>query len=357
VLLYPFWLLGRFYQGFFSPLFGRNRLSEPDMLRFMLRLPGFAADLFAGALIVRVLRQRRSLQFRSVLFATVAYLFNPALIFDSAYWGQTAAIHTLFMLLSLIAIEREAGAWAGAMIPAAILTKPQALAIAPLVFLLAWREGRLVRFSTGAAVATLLITAPFVAAGGFGDVVGQYRSTTKFSPFIAANAHNFWWFISGGHGGIRDTDSLGLMTFRAIGLLLFTCATLMSLAIVWRDRRMLFRAAAYQSLAFFMPNTQIHENHLLPMFAPLAIAAALDGHGWRIYGAFALTAVANMALHDPDLLTRFGYSAQEIAYGPPALALFRWFDAAIQMFLFFVFTWQLAVSLLRSFRRTPSTVA
>ena len=150
VLLYPFWLLGRFYQGFFSPLFGRNRLSEPDMLRFMLRLPGFAADLFAGALIVRVLRQRRSLQFRSVLFATVAYLFNPALIFDSAYWGQTAAIHTLFMLLSLIAIEREAGAWAGAMIPAAILTKPQALAIAPLVFLLAWREGRLVRFSTGA---------------------------------------------------------------------------------------------------------------------------------------------------------------------------------------------------------------
>ncbi len=60
VLLYPFWLLGWLYEQLISPLFGRTRLGDPDMLRFMLRLPGLAADLLAGAFIFRVLWKRGS---------------------------------------------------------------------------------------------------------------------------------------------------------------------------------------------------------------------------------------------------------------------------------------------------------
>jgi hypothetical protein len=348
LLLYPFWLLGRFYQAFLSPLFGRTRLSDPDMLRFMLRLPGFIADLVTGALIFRVLRLRGSISFNSVLFATGAYVLNPALIFDSAYWGQTAAIHALFMLLSVILIERNACGWAGAMLATAILTKPQALAIAPLILILSVRQRNLLRFSVGGVAAALLITTPFIITGTIGGVVQEYLRTTEFDPFISVNAHNLWWFLTGGQGWLRDTESVGLISFRTAGLLTFAGTTLLSLAVVWRDRRMLFRAAAYQSLAFFMLNTQIHENHLLPMFAPLVIAVALDGKGWLIYCAFALTAVANMALHDPNLLTRFGYSVEQMVYGTPALALTRWFNALIQSFLFLVFTGQLVDSLRRS---------
>src|SRR5438105_14969398 len=106
----------------------------------MLRLPGLAADLLAGALIFRVLRQRGSISFNAALLATAAYLLNPALIFDSAYWGQTAAVHALFMLLSVIAMDRRSYGWAGAALAAAILTKPQAIAIAPLILMLAMKE-------------------------------------------------------------------------------------------------------------------------------------------------------------------------------------------------------------------------
>ena len=344
VLLYPFWFLGWLYEQLISPLFGRTQVSYPDILRFMLRLPGLAADLFAGAFIFRALRQGQSVSFNSALFAASAYLFNPAVIFDSAYWGQTQAIHTLFMLLSLVAIQGRAYTCVGGALAAAILTKPQALSIAPLVLLLTIRERGTLRLLTGGAIATLGITAPFILAGNSASVVEQYTQTTKFHPFIAVNAHNFWWLVTGGKGWSLDTDSVGPLTFRVVGLLLFSCAAFLSLLVVWRDREKLFLVAAYDALAFFMLNTQIHENHLLAMFAPLTIAAAFNPEAWWFYCAFAVTSVVNMTLHDPKLFAFLGYPINEI-YGGPEWAGPRWLNSAIQALLFVAFTIWLAMFL------------
>jgi Gpi18-like mannosyltransferase len=349
VLLYPFWFLGWLYEQLISPLFGRTRLGDPDMLRFMLRIPGFAADLLAGALIFRVVRARCS--FNAAILAAAAYVFNPALIFDSAYWGQTAAIHSLFMLLSIIALDRHRYDWAGVALAAAILTKPQAIAIAPLVLMLAIKERGTLRLVAGGVVATLVITAPFILAGNSASVLEEYIQTTKFHPFIAPNAHNFWWFVTGGGGWQRDTNLMGPMSFRTAGFLFFSAVTLLSLFVVWRDRKFLFLAAAYQSLAFFMLNTQIHENHLLAMFAPLVIATSLDRQLWWFYGAFAVTSAVNMTLHDPKLFARLGYPSTEI-YGGSAVALPRWINAAVQTSLLTVFTLRLVRPLLPDSRLT-----
>jgi Gpi18-like mannosyltransferase len=355
VLLYPFWFLGWLYEQLISPLFGRTRLGDPDMLRFMLRLPGLAADLVTGAVIFRVLRQRDSISFSTAFLAAGAYLFNPALIFDSAYWGQTAAIHSLFMLLSVIATHRRCYDWAGAALAAAILTKPQAIAIAPLILVLAVRERGGLRLVAGAGVATVLITAPFILAGSEASVVQEYAQTTQYHPFVAPNAHNLWWFVTGGQGWQRDTNLIGLVSFRIAGLLILSAATLLSLILVWRDRRALFLVAAYQTLAFFMLSTQIHENHLLAMFAPLVIACVLDRQIWWFYCAFALTSVANMTLHDPKLFTWLGYPSNEI-YGGPALAAPRWFNAAVQTLLFVAFTARLVIALAAELRLTRTRI-
>ncbi len=352
VLLYPFWFLGWLYEKLISPLFGRTRLGDPDMLRFMLRLPGLAADLLAGAFIFRVLRQRSSNP-KAALCAAAAYVFNPALIFDSAYWGQTAAVHSLFMLLSVIALDRRRYDWVGAALAVAMLTKPQAIAIAPLVLILAVRERGTLRFVAGGLVATLLVTAPFILAGNVTNVAQQYVQITRFHPFVAPNAHNFWWFVTGGHGWQSDTTSMGLITFRNAGFLFFSAATVLSLVLVWRDRQLLFLVAAYQSLAFFMLNTQIHENHLLAMFAPLAIAAALDRQLWWFYGAFVLTSVANMTLHDPRLFAWLGYPPNEI-YGGAALAAPRWLNSAVQTGLFAALTIRLLIPLFAELRAKGS---
>src|SRR4030095_6696038 len=307
VLLYPFWFFGWLYQKLISPLFGRTPVSYPEMLRFMLRLPGLAADLLAGAFIFRALREAQSVTFNSALLAASAYLFNPAIIFDSAYWGQTQGIHALFMLISLIALWRRTYAWAGGTLAVAILTKPQAIAIAPLVLLLTIRERGTLRLLFGTVMATAIITAPFIVAGDGATVVEQYTQTTKLHPFIAVNAHNLWWFVTGGKGWSPDTASIGPLNFRVVGFLLFSCAIVLSLLVVWRDREKLFLVAAYEALAFFMLNTQIHENHLLAMFAPLVVAAGCDREAWWFYCALTVTFIINMTLHDPKLFAFLGY--------------------------------------------------
>ena len=136
LLLYPFWALGWLYQQLFSPLFPPTWLNDPPILRFMLRLPALAATCWRRRSCACHGGARRAV----ALTAAGFYLFNPALIFDSAYWGQTAALHTLWMLLAIIAASLASFGWAGVALALAVLTKPQALAIAPLVLLLAWRE-------------------------------------------------------------------------------------------------------------------------------------------------------------------------------------------------------------------------
>lgn len=350
VLLYPFWLVGRIYLRLFSPLFGQLPVSYPSALRFMLRLPALAADLLAGAIVFRVLRQQPSITFRDALFAAGAYLFNPAVIFDSAYWGQTQAVHALLMLLCLAAIHARAYHWGGAALAAAILTKPQAFSIAPVVLLLTLRERGALRLVAGGVVAALFVMSPFLFAGNSATVFEEYTQTTKFHPFVAVNAHNFWWFVTGGNGWSPDTNSVGSFTFRAAGLLLFSCAVVLSLAVVWRDREKLFLVAAYDALAFFMLNTQIHEDHLLAMFAPLVVASAVNREAWWLYCAFAITSLTNMIFHDPKLFAFLGYPVREI-YGGSAWAAPRWINSAIQTLLFAAFTAWLAILLMPKFSR------
>lgn len=348
VLLYPFWLAGWLYQQLIAPLFSPIGTNDSAILLFMLRMPSFAADLLAGAFIFRMWRSM-SLSFNSAAIAMGVYLLNPALIFDSAYWGQTAAVHILFMLLSLIASDRRAYGWAGAALTAAVLTKPQALCIAPLILLLAFRERGLFRFAVAALVTGVVICLPFLLTNSIAGVVSQYQRITEYHPFLAVNAHTIWWLLTLGHGWQTDMLPIGPLTCRSVGLLLFGCATLFSLLVVWHERRMLFLVAAYQSLAFFMLNTQMHENHLLPVFASLIIAAGLERKTWWLYGAFTLTVLANMSLHDPNLFRWGGYPETEI-YGGPALAFPRWLNAAAQTLLFIVFTWWLRLITLRGLR-------
>ena len=338
MLVYPLWLVGWLFRQVFSPLFPPPWLNDPPILRFLLRLPALAADLLTAALIARATASRGA---RMVLTAVALYLFNPALIFDGAYWGQTAALHSFWMLAAAAAAMQPAFGWAALSITLAVLTKPQALATAPFIAFAAWRAARLTRFAAAAGVTLAVVLLPFLLTASMDSVVPQYAQTAQYHPLVSVNAHNFWWLVTRGQGWQPDSTLIwGPLSFRAAGILLFGLASLLSLAVLWRDRSALYRVAAFQSLAFFMLLTQIHENHLIPMFAPLVVACALERKGWWLFGALALTALANMALHDPNLVMALGYPAEEI-YGGPALAWPRWINAAAQTALFAVFAAQM----------------
>lgn len=350
VLLYLFRPAGEIYRRFFAPDFPPTWIVRDNLLplRFLLRIPALLATLLIAALVYRELR--RDWGVKIGLVAAAAYLFNPAVIFESAYYGQTGAVHALFMLASIVLLARGRCGLSWAALAAGVLTKPQATVFLPLLVLLTLRRfgwrGALAGLA-GAAATGVALLLPFMIHGTLGEMWSRVSRPAGYHPVLSATAHNLWWLVSFGNGKASDLgmppllDRLGwpIFTFRAIGLALFGLAYLLVLVRTWHDQRreVLYAAAAYLFLAFCMLATQIHENHVIPMFALLLLATPGDRRLRWIYGALAITATVNMALHFPEILHRIVPQNPDI-WGGQELFWPRWLNAAAQVAIFVYWT-------------------
>ena len=111
------------------------------MLKIFVKLPAILMDLVDGYLIFAIVRR-----FASVAWAFVAmafFVFNPAVIFISAYWGQVdsvAAGMTLASLLLIVNADRSGRnglslyvVFAWLTLAYSILIKPPAIVVVPLL--------------------------------------------------------------------------------------------------------------------------------------------------------------------------------------------------------------------------------
>jgi len=83
--------------------------------------------------------------------------------------------------------------------------------------------------------------------------------------------------------------------------------------------------------------TQIHENHLIPMFSLLLLACPGHRRRWLIYALFAVTATLNMALHYPQIL-RVLVPQNPDVWGGTEMALARWLSSLAQVSVFLYWT-------------------
>jgi len=74
-------------------------------------------------------------------WAALAYWCNPASILNGEVLGYLDPLAMLPALASLVLIHLGATAWGGACLSIAMLTKPQAILVAPIVALATWRGG------------------------------------------------------------------------------------------------------------------------------------------------------------------------------------------------------------------------
>jgi Gpi18-like mannosyltransferase len=350
VLLYLFRPAGEIFRRFFAPDFPPTWIvrDHQHALRFMLRIPALLATLLIAVVIYR--EMRRDWGIETALLAAAAYLFNPAVIFESAYYGQTGAVHSLFMLASIVLLARGHSGLSWAALTAGALTKPQADIFWPLVVVLTlkrfgWRGA--LRGVAGAAVTSIVLLLPFIVHNTLGQMWSRVSRPTDYHPMLSATAHNLWWLVSWGNGKATDLgmppllDRLGwpIFSYRNIGLGLAGLAYLLVLVRTWYDQRrdVLYSASAYLFLAFFMLATQIHENHMIPMFSLLILAVPADRRLRWIYGALAITATINMALHYPDILRTIVPENPDI-WGGQELFWPRWLNSAAQMVIFVYWT-------------------
>ena len=193
-LLYPFWVAGQAFRHFFSPDFPppwRVRINQA-YLRFFLRIPALLCTALIAIVVYRLMRRRWGV--RVALLAAAAYVFNPAVIFESAYYGQTGAVHSLFMLLGVIGLAEGKPAWGWAALSAGMLTKPQADLFLPLFLVLTWQRygtrGFLRSVLAALAVGGVML-APFITHGTLGQMWARDQPCHRLSPHALSHRAQF----------------------------------------------------------------------------------------------------------------------------------------------------------------------
>jgi dolichyl-phosphate-mannose--protein O-mannosyl transferase/Gpi18-like mannosyltransferase len=303
-------IVGWIWEAFFKSTDGGHY----TVLKALVKLPAIFADLGIGVLAYAVVR--RFAGAGVALGAAALYLLNPAVIYNSAAWGQVDAIAgglALFAIYCLLRSEDDPPGrpswWIVAgwlLIAYSLLIKPQAAVLLPLMLTFAFvdpqrRRARLISTAIGIAAAVVLalvIVEPFhpsnpVAA--FAWLYGRYSYGSSVYAFNSVNAFNLWAI----RGSFWQPDTTPINAFGTLslgpqylwGILLVLAAVAL---VVWRyvqDRtpRALLEGCAVATIAFFVLATRMHERYLFNglLFTIVCLPFARR----YLWGALALTVV------------------------------------------------------------------
>jgi hypothetical protein len=263
----------------------------------LLKLPAILADIGMGALVWRK-TARRGMPSGWLL---AAIIFNPALIYLSAWWGQIDSVVMLPALAALLDMLDDhvfrAGLWLGI----GVMVKLQAAVVAPLiVFLLLVRSGpdlpppaRIARWMAGLTLPLAVCLGPFAATGQIDRVLARLVALISGPGWLTVNALNFWYLVTLGAGNWGYNKPLTLpdsapviagVSAHTVGLILLGlwCAAVfagVSLAYRREERgqnRFILHTAALLYLGVFLWPTQVHERYAFGAVVMLAGAAAFD---------------------------------------------------------------------------------
>ena len=257
----------------------------------VMKLPSLLADLGCAGALLWV--GKRRLGEKPGLLLAGAYLFCPAVLVNSAQWGQADSFCTAILLLSVALLycgQYEASAL---LYGVSVACKPQMLIFAPLYLFFVIRERKWLRLVTGilCGVGALLLTAlPFTTNFHFQWLWTEYTSTLNYYDYYSVNAYNFWALL-GKNWEMLPQDALGkwLLTLGAPVLATAGCGALL---LGSKRRDAVFFAPALLMGVMYLFGVKMHERYLFPALLFLLLSCAATGDR-RILRSFGVTAGAH----------------------------------------------------------------
>ncbi len=249
-------------------------------------------DLATGLLIYVFVRKQAS--FKLALMATALYTFNPAVIYNAAVWGQFDAIYTFFLILSLILALKSKPKLSATAFAIGLLTKPQGIALAPLVAFLIYKKNGLKNLLVSVLVFTatiFLVILPFEWSNPITFLSNIYFGAYGGYAYTSINAFNLW----GLYGLWVPDGSLFILGWALFGA--FAVFTLYFLHKRFNNSgEMLAIFSAFMFFfAFFMLPTRIHERYLFPAISVLALMFPFIKKARPLYVALTATLFINEA--------------------------------------------------------------
>ena len=280
--VYLFWIFGSLAKQL-SP-------SGTNIVFFIKLLPNLF-DTATALLIFAFVRKR--LSFKIALLATALYAFNPAVIFNAAVWGQYDAIYTFFLVLSLMLVLASRPELSAVALTVGLLTKPQGIALAPLIVFLIFRKYGWRRLLTSLLVAAATIFAviiPFEWSNPITFLTNIYFGAYGGYAYTSVNAFNIWAF-----GGMWRPDT---QFFFLTGWIMFGALVVFALYVLYKrldvsGEVLILFSAFMLFFGFFMLPTRIHERYLFPTLSILALIIPFAKKVRPIYAVLTFTCLAN----------------------------------------------------------------
>lgn len=201
---------------------------------------------------------------KASLFAAALWLFSPATIFNSAFWGQTDGLMCLVLLLAFWVLEKHP-VLASVMFAIAGLTKFQCLYFTPVFLYLLYKNFGVKKFFAGisaAALTVILTFLPFMIATKrpmlFFEV---YLNGGNSYPYLTLNAFNFYGIFKLNWVAETQISILGVSfaTINVIITVLIFVAVFALMVLAKRKCAFLFSFVLMQGL--FMFTTRMHERY------------------------------------------------------------------------------------------------
>jgi hypothetical protein len=241
-----------------------------------LKLPSLICEYVLITLVFWLVWQRAGVLWAGV--AAAALLFDPGFAVVTAWWGQTDAIYSVFVLLGVALLRRDRPRLAWLALGLALLAKIQTIMFLPVLAVLTlrrfgWRTA--IRSAAGFGLVFVAGVIPFLLVGG-DETLRPFTKTVDLFPYITNGAYNLWFWLTGASQAVQlDSRELAAgVSYKQAGLALLVLGETLLCARAWllpdRDDDFLLLAAA--NLVFFMLPTQMQVRYLYPGLVFLALA-------------------------------------------------------------------------------------
>lgn len=333
--LLPLWFVSRFYM-LFDPSFGHWSQGGFTLLA---KLPSIITDLGCIAFIILILK--RYIHPYLAFFAGLIFALHPAVIYESAIWGQVDSVTLLLQLIALwylIEDRHDLAIFATAL---NILVKPQGLILLPLVLFIAlykkaWKQlllGGVYSLVFAFLLSWLFVPLSVETVAGIplpSNMVwlwGKYNSQADLYSYSSIQAFNLWslagnwseslmwrkdsrsvYFLANilGQGNVQPVPSY--LTHKFWGLVLFSVTYLMSLVYyVLASRKnnpedqgvVIWHTSTLIMFAFFLFPTRMHERYLYSGLFLLLGSCLLNKRFYWVFWTLSVTFLLNLFFELP----------------------------------------------------------
>ncbi|MBU2036336.1 hypothetical protein KKC36_02720 [Patescibacteria group bacterium] len=310
ITILTFALIRKLFEAIFSffwflnikiPFFPSNLIHflESYLYAGLLKLPSILSDLGIGYLIYKIFKDEKKEKVGIV--ASLVYLFNPVVWYNSAIWGQTDAFINFFALLAFYLLLKRKLIPAVFSLVISLYIKVSLAIFIPIFIVVALKQ----KYEFKKYLYSFLISLSFIGiiafifsgSEPFSWLINLYKDRILGQQLqvITANAFNIWASIA----GINErpqTLLLGPISFQTWGLVLFLLSYLPIIYMVFkkRDLKTIIFSLAICSISSFMLLTNMHERYLFPFFVYSTIVVFWNKKLLPIYIAVSLINFLNL---------------------------------------------------------------